>query len=494
MRKAKHSRGKAAAAGLILTAALAGSFQFSSILSLAAPGTAAYNANIRAEASSDSEGIASVSVGDSLELGETTTGADGNTWYAVTTSSGATGYIRSDLVTLSSTDSSDTASSETVDSGSSSSDTGVAQASGDGYAVAMTPTSATISGDCNIRSGAGTNYNRIGTLSSGTSLVVIGQAADSSGQIWYQFYTTGLEQQMTGFVISDYITLGEAVQTTGGESAETQESETQESSTPADYEAVYTADENGQDTWYLYNNAEGTREKISDIDAMVVRAQENQAAANQTISTMRTAVIIMAVVIVLLLIGATILILKVRELAYDGPDGFGGSREVDLMETRKRERRRNRNADDISDLETDAETGTSRSARMRQGAYPSRGTGARPERSEARRPERGAQTAPSARPAAARGAAPAPEGNRRPVREPQRPPGAAPRSEGTAAPRRRPAAEGGYEDLPQQRPAARQQRPAAPAQEKRGAQSRNFAYDDDLDYEFLDLDSFSRKD
>ncbi len=364
------------AAGMVMAAAMLCSLQLTGITALAATGTAAFSANIRSAADPNSTAIGSVEAGTSMELGDSKTGTDGNTWYAVTTSNGSTGYIRGDLLnveggdtaaadTAADTENTDAAAAgdEASAEGADASSAGVAKAQGDGYAVAMQQTSATISGDCNIRSGAGTSYNKVGSLTSGTSLVVIGQATDDAGQMWYQFYTTGTEQQMTGFVMQDYITLGDVIQTAastdGGESGETTDS-----SQPTDYQAVYTADENGTDTWYLYNNVEGTREKIADIDTAIEQAQQAQVSATKSMSTFRTAVIILGIVVALLLVAVTVLILKLREAMTEGG-------EVDILRDRERERRRNRHADDISDLEFDSATGTSRSERMRQAAYPS---------------------------------------------------------------------------------------------------------------------------
>ncbi len=368
-----------AAAGMAMAAAMICGLQLSGITALAATGTAAFSANIRSSADPNSTAIGSVEAGTSMELGESKTGTDGNTWYAVTTSSGSTGYIRGDLLNVEgggdaaadtgdAAESTDTAEGDASAESTDAASAGVAKAQGDGYAVAMQQTSATITGDCNIRSGAGTSYNKVGNLTSGTSLVVIGQATDDAGQMWYQFYTTGTEQQMTGFVMQDYISLGDVIQTTttdGGDS-----SASADSSQPTDYQAVYTADENGTDTWYLYNNVEGTREKIADIDTAIEQAQQAQASAKKSLSTFKTAVIILGIIVALLLVAVTLLILKVKDAMNDGG-------EVDMLRDRERERRRNRHADDISDLEFDSSTGTSRSERMRQAAYPSGGAGTR---------------------------------------------------------------------------------------------------------------------
>lgn len=55
----------------------------------------------------------------------------------------------------------------------------------------------------NVRSGAGTNYSRIGALKEGRTFVVTGSAKDSSGVVWYQFSFGS----RTGYVSSRYVNI-----------------------------------------------------------------------------------------------------------------------------------------------------------------------------------------------------------------------------------------------------------------------------------------------
>ena len=144
----------------------------------------------------------------------------------------------------------------------------------------MTPTNATISSDVNIRSGAGTSYTKIGSLTAGTNLVVIGQAKDDAGDIWYQFYTTGTDQQMIGFARYDYVTLGDPVQTAAPADTSTENSDADASedtsSGDKEYEAVYADDGTGSGTkvWYLYNYKTGTRKEISKMEDAITESNQ----------------------------------------------------------------------------------------------------------------------------------------------------------------------------------------------------------------------------
>lgn len=340
----------------------------------AATGTAVDNVNVRSEASSSSGQVGSVARGQSVEVGEATTNAAGERWYAVTLSGGTTGYIRADLinVTEDATASEGTTDAAASDAGTddASSDAAaaaeVARAIGDGYAVAMTPTNATVSQNVNVRSGAGTGYTKIGELNAGTTLVVIGQAKDDADAVWYQFYTTGTEQQMTGFIRYDYITLGDAVVTETTAADTTTQTDT---ASPKDYEAVYTQDENGTDTWYLYNNAAGTRRKISDIDAAIEQAQTLAAEGEKGAAKFRNIAVILGVLLLVAALAIGALVLRLRR-------SYNERGEVDLMADRKKqERRRSLSARGTGD----ADSRTERSARpvRDRSAYPAGGAARR---------------------------------------------------------------------------------------------------------------------
>lgn len=359
-----------AAAGLAFFLSMATAF---TLPVQAATGTASGTVNVRSQATTSSDKVTSISAGDTVTLGDVVTNDAGEEWYPVTTSDGKTGYIRSDMLSVAdgatatagdSTSGSSAAGTSAAGTDASSADgssdaaaaasTEVPTAQGDGYAAAMTPTTATVSEDVNVRSGAGTSYTKIGTLSANTALVVIGQAKDSAGDIWYQFYTTGTEQQMTGFIRYDYMTLGSPAETASTD-ASTEDAAAAASST-ADYEAVYTADESGSDTWYLYNNVAGTRTKITDIDSTINDAKTTEAAAQASLKKWKMAGLGAGILLLAAIAGIIALFLKVRRAENEAG-------EVDLASPRAQREREKR----FRDMENGS-----------NGAV-SRGQGSRPE-------------------------------------------------------------------------------------------------------------------
>ena len=98
-------------------------------------------------------------------------GEDGYTWYQI--SGAASGYVRSDFV------------SNVV------SDT----------PVRSTSSSGTITADwLNVRSGAGTNFSRLGSIAGGTRLTVISVHGE-----WYKITASFEGEIRTGYVHSQYV-------------------------------------------------------------------------------------------------------------------------------------------------------------------------------------------------------------------------------------------------------------------------------------------------
>ena len=73
----------------------------------------------------------------------------------------------------------------------------------------------------NVRTGAGTNYNTLGTVPVGTSVNVLGT---ENG--WYKVNVTVNGQTVTGYVKTDYVTMN-------GGSSENNSSSTENNTTPA---------------------------------------------------------------------------------------------------------------------------------------------------------------------------------------------------------------------------------------------------------------------
>ena len=55
---------------------------------------------VRKDASTNSDIVVSLVKDDPITINGKTTGADGNVWYQITTAAGDSGYVRSDLATI----------------------------------------------------------------------------------------------------------------------------------------------------------------------------------------------------------------------------------------------------------------------------------------------------------------------------------------------------------------------------------------------------------
>ena len=358
--------------------------------------------------------------------------------------------------------------------------------------VSLAATGTVTGSDINVRSEASSSSSQVGTVTTGDTVTVGETAVDDSGATWYQ---VTLSNGTTGYVRGDFLTVSE--DETSSEEASTEETEASTEATTEDtdeaaanaaqaaeqdtggYQVVLAPDENGEDTYYLYDNNAGQRMKISDIGKL----QDDVTAANKEAASVkakyRIFLVALAAAAAILAVICIVLVLKLKDALANG------RRERDLTMERRDQRRNNSRADSVESLRArERGNGTAqRGGRGREDAYAS---GARRlDRGEDSRDPRASR--PAARPVrpsgddgygvrpAARPAAPARDGEDRPVR-----PAARPGSRPAARP------EGGVRTDRPARPAedAAARRPAAPARKQ---PAKNFA-DDDFDYDFLKLD------
>lgn len=310
--------------------------------SLAAKGTiTAETAKIRKETSTDSEVVGSTVKGKSIDILEAVKDSAGTVWYKVSVTDGGYGYIRSDLVQTNETIQV-TASSSTSSSESASQSSGTTTESGEKPAATV-PTSigeqqATVKSDgsVRIRSGASTKHDTVASLPGGTAITLIGEANDNAGNKWYQMTCNYNNKTIEGYIRSDLIEIGAAGNSEGaeetGENAEGEMSEGTEGEMPEepqeevpeepvpennDYEIVYTQNDVGEYEYYLYDNINGTRQKLNELLTAVGVANENTLKLQDQVDKEKIIIIILAVVIVILFIVLTILLFKIRDLSYD---------------------------------------------------------------------------------------------------------------------------------------------------------------------------------
>ena len=112
--------------------------------------------------------------------------SSGNTWYKVKTSSGKTGYIRSDLLKAADSSSSDTKKDDTSDTSS--------DLKGQKMQV--------VDDGVNMRSGAGLSKSVVEVIYMEDTLTVLGEAKDDNGTVWYKVKA---QSGNSGYIRSDML-------------------------------------------------------------------------------------------------------------------------------------------------------------------------------------------------------------------------------------------------------------------------------------------------
>lgn len=397
-------------AGLLLFTAV---FCMTAITGFAAEGKVIpKTAKIRAQASTDSEVVASTTQGKTIDIQGAVKDASGTVWYQVPISGGGHGYIRSDLVQTS--DNIKVSETTTASSGSSSSGSPA-----ETVPTAIGETQAVIKASQNVRvrSGASTQHSAVASLPDGTGVTLIGEANDNAGKKWYQITCSYNGRTVEGYVRSDLVEVGAAGSSEGGEAPaegeapegggeenpegeapegggeENPEGEPQPAPEPEhnDYEIVYAQNDTGEYEYYLYNNIEGNRQKLNELLTAVGTANENNQKLQERVDNSKIIIIVLAVVIVLLFIAVTVLIFKVRSLSYDyeyeEEDEDEEEEEEEAVEeeapVRRRRRRRAEEEEEEEAVEEEAPVKRKRTSSS-ESRERSAGTGERTTRSKAK--------------------------------------------------------------------------------------------------------------
>ncbi|MDE5907634.1 MAG: SH3 domain-containing protein [Lachnospiraceae bacterium] len=325
-------------AGLALMGAV---FLGTAFPSLAAEGkVTAETAKIRANTSTDSEVVGSTVRGKTIDILEAVKDSSGTVWYKVAVTNGGYGYIRSDLVET----------SEKIEVSASSSQTNAGSSQLTSQPTETVPTSigeqqavVNSGNNANVRSGASTQHSVVASLPSGTSMTLIGEATDGSGNKWYQLTCNYNGKTVEGYVRADLITIGaggsqeqpasenpegggegENPDPSQGENPEGTEGAAPEEGgegQPAesehnDYQVVYTANQAGEQDYYLYM-PDGNMVKVTELLGAAESAKESIQNQQEQLEKEKIIIIILAGVIVLLFVVITVLLFKIRSLYYD---------------------------------------------------------------------------------------------------------------------------------------------------------------------------------
>ena len=301
----------------------------------AATGTVAVDsAKVRADASTTADTVAAAAKGSTVQLGEQKTDASGNVWYQVTLSDGKSGYIRSDLMTI--TEDAAPAADEGADDaaiaaieGTDTAPAPVGNAAGVDVNAIAVPEGVTPSDLQNaniavptgkVRSDASTNDSIVATLADGTAVVVAGSKTGSDSKTWYFISFVDGGSQQYGYVRSDLLKLGdiiviEAPVEEAPEEVVAEEPVEAEAPVNNDYELVYTDDGTGNEVWYLYNHIDNTRQKLQELLDFAANQQKVQEEHDAQMKTFRIIVIALASLLIIAI--AVIIIILIRNRGND---------------------------------------------------------------------------------------------------------------------------------------------------------------------------------
>ena len=178
-----------------------------------------------------------------------------------------------------------------------------------------------IAASARVRSEASTNSSVVGSLSSGDVMDVTGETTGSEGKIWYQITGEKDGKAINGYVREDTLEIAETVQPAApAEPPEETPSDTAPSTN--DYDVSYADDGTGTNDWYLNDNINGTRYKVSDLLGAAQTNESNIAEMEKQTGSLRMIIIILAVIVGLLVVAVTVLIFKLKGTYDDGYDEF----------------------------------------------------------------------------------------------------------------------------------------------------------------------------
>lgn len=449
------------------------------MVSLAATGTVTKpSINIRKEPSTSSTAVGSAFEGDKLTINSQTTGSDGKVWYQVVVDANTTGYVRSDLVTVSGDVPGGTGNAgNTGNTGTNNNAPTTANPS-----VPVTdvqPVSAKVTGGqaVRVRADANTNdANNIMTqLQKDTSVTVVGQATGTDGNTWYlvEFALNGTTTK--GFIRSDYLTLsGSVVPVDTTPSTEPEASEppsTQEDDPPVtdyseDYELYWGRGSNeaadAAERWWIIDYTDPSTPyeyPVADLIKYGNAYYSDSQSSKGTINTQRVVIILLVILLVAVVLGATLLIFKMKDM---NDDAYFSKVERDTIRERNAIRKE-RDAQNPA-RRPEGQRTVSPNRESRPGTARPQGTaGQRPAGSQ---PRPAAQAGSQARPAAQTAAQ-----SRSAQPRPAAPAGSQPRPATSVGSQPRPA-----QPAAQSRPAASQNATVRPAVQS-GAQSARPAAD-----------------
>lgn len=300
--------------GMLAAALFLGWFWVGGIVSLAdsTGKVTVESANVRREADKNSEIVGSAAKNAEVTILDEVSDSAGTAWYKIQVDSNTTGYVRADLINR----------ADAAETASDSQTAATAEGAATEAETPMDPQYASVSVQAaKIRTAPSTNNTSVvESLEEGTQLVVSGQSVGEDGKTWYYVSFGGDGGEKNGYVRSDLVTLGELLPAEEPEQEE-QPAESEQEEQPAepehnDYEVVYTTDNEGNYCYYLYDNVEGSRQKLDEVLTAAHGQNENAKLNAETVVRQRIVIIVMAVLLALLVIAVVVLIIRLRNSYY----------------------------------------------------------------------------------------------------------------------------------------------------------------------------------
>ncbi len=173
-----------------------------------------------------------------------------------------------------------------------------------------------------VRAEASKDSTQVGALKKDVVMPVVGEATGSDGMIWYQISGQNEGKQVDGYVRSDLVEVTATAQPEPepepAEPVPAPETPAEDPGTSSanEYDVSYSDDGTGVNDWFLNDNINGNRYKISELLGAAQTNENNIDVMEGQTKNLRTIIIVLAVIIGLLVVVLTIMIFKLRN-SYD---------------------------------------------------------------------------------------------------------------------------------------------------------------------------------
>ncbi len=177
-----------------------------------------------------------------------------------------------------------------------------------------------------VRAEASKDSAQVGALKKDVVIAVVGETTGSDGMVWYQVSGQNEGKQVDGYIRSDLV---EVTATAQPEPAPVEPEPEPAPETPStdpgassanEYDVSYSDDGTGVNDWFLNDNINGNRYKISELLGAAQTNENNIDVMEGQTKNLRTIIIVLAVIIGLLVVVLTIMIFKLRNSYEDFGD------------------------------------------------------------------------------------------------------------------------------------------------------------------------------